>query len=588
MPSEVTRPLIQAIKTGTILNNATHDIEHLIGKPPQTRDENPEQYDGLMTIASFLRQHQFLFTTDVNESSNSGVLTRTYIPTIDAFTKTQLERQCAGLRTNTTSASTAALKTIVDCHTDALNYAMESVAVQDETWLTSMEQNLCTVHSKLCPNIPQSGRFRTNKVRASNTAFAAPNDIKTEMSNLSSAIKRFQSEWLSSTMGIINDSQWCESVYKKIAIASIIMFGVNDIHPFQDGNGRTSRIFLNVALRRLLGLPFTVVVCATQQQRREYVNGLKDCRTRLGALSRQASRISIPVFQSLFTVVFDRVLHAVRQVKSLIDAKTQAAATEEEERIARRVRERAANDQCCICLDEGPEVSTLCCGQVVHMGCLAEWLSNNGSCITCRKPMRRLAQRQNQPNLPAVAAVDPLDVAAIQQALAEDATDDTTTMDDETNNDNEAEDSSESNHPTEDTTEIDDVQEEAENHDTTEDTTEIDDVEEEVENNDTTEDMHNDTTEDTDNDDSNDATEDTTIDLAESDDDVAASPPHYDTTNDTTSEEDTCTTSHQTTHTPSVYCGHCGRNRFAVDCSNRMCGCCCQFYGEDSCYRHNC
>ena len=146
------------------------------------------------------------------------------------------------------------------------------------------------------------------------------------------------------------------------------MFGIIDIHPFKDGNGRTGRIFLNIALKRFLGLPFPVVITATAQQRREYVDALKEGRTRLERFSMQQSsscsmleRFSTtrsfpryydndpPVFESLIKVVFERVLQAVKQVNTLLEEKTHAAAVEEKARIARQVREEAAASQCAIC-----------------------------------------------------------------------------------------------------------------------------------------------------------------------------------------------------------------------------------------------
>lgn len=118
---------------------------------------------------------------------------------------------------------------------------------------------------------------------------------------------------------------------------------------------------MNIILKKLLGLPFSIIITATQQQRQEYVNALKDCRTRLQNISTQQQQSSSgksrpnqrarpnPIFESLIEVVIGRVLHAVVQVNSLIESKTQAATVDEEARIARRVRERAAQGQCIIC-----------------------------------------------------------------------------------------------------------------------------------------------------------------------------------------------------------------------------------------------
>mmetsp|Transcript_22461 Transcript_22461/g.47287 ORF Transcript_22461/g.47287 Transcript_22461/m.47287 type:complete len:609 (+) Transcript_22461:88-1914(+) len=602
-PPPPKRPKIQPIETGTILSDASLD-DYLIGTPPSSRSVNPDLHDGLVAIATFLRRHQFLSSSSssvaaghehdqregdgaVAASSTGGLSSRIYGPVIEEFTKAQMDRQAAGLRTNTSGASAAAMKKVVDCHTKALQHGLDSIATNNQdpsSWLTRIEANLNVLHSKLCPEIMQSGRYRGNRVRASNTQFIPPENIREEMDALFSvAAVRLQSKWASSSTAIMDEQQWCEHVYRKIAIAAIVLFGINDIHPFQDGNGRAARIYMNVALKKLLGLPFPIIITATAPQRREYVDGLRESRSRLQRIAQKSSRTkkaNSPVFRSLIQVVFDRIIHAIRQVNSLIETKSQAAAVEEEAKIARRVRERAAAGQCVICLDDNPNISTLCCGQVVHMTCLAEWLSNHGSCITCRKPLPKLTQRiqrrdenrdgnagANDPPLP------PADGNALRNVNeeTEESTEETTAMDDTTTDD----DANDAN--------------DADAHETTEDTTTMDDTTNDAEDDnadaaqdDTTEDVTEDTTtvDDTTNDDNDDVQEDNTEDTTE------------DATEDTTEDSDdisdggTATEQQQTTH-QTIWCGHCQKNRFALDCSNGMCGSCCQLYGTGSCDRHN-
>lgn len=229
------QPLIHPINTGTLLSDRSLD-DHLIGKPPAARVINSTQHDGLSSISAFLRQHQFLSSSTRNDSesvdggSSTAGLSNIYGPILDDFVKSQVERQAAGLRTNTTGASAASVKKVVDCHADALQYGLDTIATQDE-WFN--EANVCTVHSKLCPDIPQSGRYRENKVRAGNTLFTRPENIREEMNEFELAVKRFQTKWASSSTAILNDTQWCEQVYQKIAIVAIVLFGINDIHPFQ-------------------------------------------------------------------------------------------------------------------------------------------------------------------------------------------------------------------------------------------------------------------------------------------------------------------------------------------------------------------
>lgn len=45
------------------------------------------------------------------------------------------------------------------------------------------------------------------------------------------------------------------------------------------------------------------------------------------------------------------------------------------------------NQNCLICLQEEPDVATLCCGKVMHVNCMTRWLNENKSCPNCRSNM---------------------------------------------------------------------------------------------------------------------------------------------------------------------------------------------------------
>ena len=53
------------------------------------------------------------------------------------------------------------------------------------------------------------------------------------MESLSTAAQRYQTKWASSSAAIMDEQQWCQQVYQKLAIAAIILFGITDIHPFK-------------------------------------------------------------------------------------------------------------------------------------------------------------------------------------------------------------------------------------------------------------------------------------------------------------------------------------------------------------------
>eukprot|EP00980_Cylindrotheca_fusiformis_P030112 scaffold24393_cov176-Cylindrotheca_fusiformis.AAC.2 len=98
--------------------------------------------------------------------------------------------------------------------------------------------------------------------------------------------------------------------------------------------------------------------------------------------------------------------HAIQECQRKLTERSQAVMAEEEARIARTVRERAAQGQCIICLDEKPNIATLCCGQAVHLNCVAEWLANASNCVGCRAPLppMKLTSARSAPAAAAAAA----------------------------------------------------------------------------------------------------------------------------------------------------------------------------------------
>ena len=163
--------------------------------------------------------------------------------------------------------------------------------------------------------------------------------------------------------------------------------------PSEDGNGRMARICTNWILRRVLGLPFSVTLTATPQQRTDYVSSLKSGRHWISKVERNVAKPPsdtefVPgIFQRIIFMLLHRIADAVHGCEQLIAEKTRAATAIEEARIARTLRDRAAAQQCVICLEDHPNILTICCGHATHLNCLAEWLATADNCVACRKPL---------------------------------------------------------------------------------------------------------------------------------------------------------------------------------------------------------
>jgi hypothetical protein len=185
-------------------------------------------------------------------------------------------------------------------------------------------------------------------------------------------------------------------VYYSIALAAMALYAICDVHPFVDGNGRVSRIYCNAILKCTSNLPFTTTIAGTPQQRQELVSGLRAADQAIVNIEANTTNPNEgAILQPLIEILIARLTHTMLQLHARLEEKARSSKDEEETKIARTVRERAAEGQCIICLENNPNIATLCCGQAVHLNCIAEWLANGTTCVGCRASLPRLSvQRQ--------------------------------------------------------------------------------------------------------------------------------------------------------------------------------------------------
>lgn len=358
----------------------------LFGSPPA---KDTPRHQTLQRISQFLAQHQLACAA--TPSVDNHITTASYyLPTVEEFARTQLDRQAAGLRTNADRETATGVTHLVEGHAEALQRAL-----QEPLESLCSHSTICNIH-RLLLNSPTgpAGEFRTTRVRAGQTLFAPPESINREMDQLWSSVIQLRNYYFNPNA----PNSDLTNTYYAIALAATVMYAICDIHPFVDGNGRTSRIYVNALLRQFLQIPFTITIAATPQQRQEYVDGIRKAQRQLEDWG-DVPPSSGAVMEPLIYMIMDRIGQAVVGLQTLLNERARTASDEEEARIARRVRELAAQGQCIICLDSNPNIATLCCGQAVHLNCIAEWLANGTSCVSCRKPLPRLsvANRERQP-----------------------------------------------------------------------------------------------------------------------------------------------------------------------------------------------
>ncbi|KAG7345401.1 Fic/DOC family protein [Nitzschia inconspicua] len=415
---------------------------HPILSSPTGRQQQQQHlshpYQNLVTISSFMADYRARKTIALGNHKRRGSDSRIlglddhdateqlsshdyYSAAVHVFAQTQMSRQKAGLGHNANVENADGLQQLVQSHSAALNAAIlhaENERPVGMPFFMPSAEDMCSWHSFLCPDHPQTGQYRKSPCRLGRTEFTHPDDLESEMNAFSKAMEQLHSKWTNLIHVGSTDPQNEEilivSTYYCVALAAIMLYGILDIHCFKDGNGRIARICTNWVLRKVLGLPFTIVITANPSQRSEYTANVKSALQWIISLKEvdptnpdfplsvthgtmhPTPHIEYGIFQDLIYMLLDRIAHACHECQRVIAEKSQAATANEEARIAREVRERAATGQCCICLEENPNILTICCGQATHLNCLAEWLGTASNCVACRKPLPTLSVRQQQ------------------------------------------------------------------------------------------------------------------------------------------------------------------------------------------------
>ena len=443
--------LLLQLSTELSSKNSLLENNCIVGDMP-TEEVNIKVYKKLEVVSKFIQQHALLKqhalssqgknerkrkrenSNSTNDHSSSHIIAAPYyMPTIKKFASTQVDRQAAGLRTNTRKEREEGLADLIHGHSAAMKFAIEHSARNSNgptiNGSFGLNKNvLCSMHSILCPS--QSGKFRINQAKAGKTMFCSAVKIDAEIRSLFILMESLWLSWLQKRGG----SNIFKETYQAVSLATILMYCLNDIHPFVDGNGRLARICANYALHRTLGLPFTLTLVATEAHRQEYIDGLRKGHLTVQRLKEQKISFSssgkndrsLTTFEPLIHMILDRMAHAIQQLQQSLNEKAHAVTEDEENRIARLVRERAASGQCIICLDDQPNIATLCCGQAVHLNCIAEWLANQTTCVKCRHPLPKL-KRPAAPNLPPASSGQPDTTTFTDVTVEDNDTVDTTT-----------------------------------------------------------------------------------------------------------------------------------------------------------------
>jgi len=319
-----------------------------------------------------------------------------FISTMEPFSLKKHAELIADLYSNTKKGET---RMVDDNYTAAASYVLHSNTSPPFITLDVILE----VHRLVgCGLIDSAGVLRRNKVKVGSKKFPSPRLVLPLLRRFLELLQTHIQSYFTKNFGSdsfdgLEDWVDCESmdnvVREGCTLAAWAGYHFVGIHPFTDGNCRTSRILMNWVLKRCLSLPFPICFCPTPLQRTVYIKAVRHCDCLM--LAKHIGHRCAGILEEYFNVCKDLEGMAALPVTSSATEKTSedekkqqkvSMPLEASEELVNLARADLRSACCLICMVEAPTLSTLCCGQPVHFSCLCNWLTSRrhtGASIDC-------------------------------------------------------------------------------------------------------------------------------------------------------------------------------------------------------------
>lgn len=366
----------------------------------------PEDLKAFDAQLSLYKRMEALSSADTSSSSLASI----YRAAMGDFLSTQIGNRRLALELHSHSR-----KGPIDPIVQNYSFALLSVYDYPDIWSDAAQDPavLCNLLSNLnrtiCGLQLSTGPYRTTNVRAGRSRFVDHRQVASEMS-------RFVVD-LSRTL-------MRDSTVHVVVKAAYAAFRLCCIHPFRDGNGRTSRLLAQLVLEEV-DLPFPLHQCVGKG-RREYSSAMKEHSP--AALARALLARLMECWRDWQTLLAERLTGTVDPLppppplsplppfpppppleegkKDPAQGVGEGVVKEEgkgggggggrEEDIAsesardwRISCERMRSDSCAICFEGESNLSLLCCGRPFHLHCISQWAATSSArrgarqCINC-------------------------------------------------------------------------------------------------------------------------------------------------------------------------------------------------------------
>lgn len=349
-------------------------LREIVGKPSQ---------ELLDKIGKFILRHESVkVLTELQSSGNAVPNVQHYQSSLDTFLKMKHEKEVDGLNER------------MKLHEDS----PKLLRLGDHSKLSWKNpitaEDILELHKTEFETFswqPRPGCWRTREINIPGHAcvFSPPERVAEDMKTVCDSLATL---W--------NQPNEPDAL-RSMILATCLCFATLDIHPFSYPE---NSVMARLCIDRVLGFPFRLPVYSfTSDDDEAFCKAVAQCRSNIILIAHTSTSssqelirmaaVAAGALEPLFTFLLNFVCKEIDRFEEVLKAdqkeETSSPTPMDMDQLSRDLREQSLSESCLICLEDGPNISTLCCGKPLHFNCMSKWLSRNSTCPQCRFDLPR-------------------------------------------------------------------------------------------------------------------------------------------------------------------------------------------------------